>query len=74
MELIESVFASDPLIGPDPFLSESRFRAVGQTREGRRAFVVFTVRRSTDGLLLRPISARYMHVKEVQAYERSKQT
>jgi uncharacterized protein len=33
-------------------------------------FIVFTIRRKGDELLIRPISARYMHQKEIEAYEK----
>jgi uncharacterized DUF497 family protein len=33
-------------------------------------FVVFTLRRRGDAVLIRPISARYMHKKEIKAYEK----
>jgi len=33
-------------------------------------FIVFTLRRKGDELLIRPISARYMHKKEIDAYEK----
>jgi uncharacterized protein len=33
-------------------------------------FIVFTFRRKGDEVLIRPISARYMHRKEVEAYEK----
>jgi uncharacterized protein len=68
---IESLFAGTPLVGPDPYDPdiEMRWRAIGRTAADRVAFVVFT-RREVDGkALLRPISARYMHAKEVQKYE-----
>lgn len=58
---IESVFAGTPAIGPDAVHStaETRFLAIGQTTSDR------------DGAnLIRVISARYMHAKEVQHYER----
>ena len=69
---IESVFTGAPRVGPDPLHSrdEDRFRAIGKTSAGRYAFVVFTLRRTGGDLLIRPISARYMHTKEVQSYER----
>jgi uncharacterized DUF497 family protein len=35
------------------------------------AFVVFTLPKHGDGVLIRPISARYMHKKEVESYEKS---
>lgn len=69
---IEAVFRGRPAVHPDPQHSnrETRFRAIGRTAEGRWAFVVFTWRQR-DGLrLVRPISARYMHQKEVESYER----
>ena len=49
---------------------EERFRAIGHTDKGRRVFIVFTFRRKGDDVLIRPISARYMHKKEVDAYEK----
>jgi uncharacterized DUF497 family protein len=50
--------------------SESRFIAVGKTSVGRYAFVVFTPREDVRGTMLRPISARYMHRKEIERYEK----
>jgi len=32
--------------------------------------MIFTLRRKNDELLIRPISARYMHKKEIEAYEK----
>jgi len=32
-------------------------------------FIVYTIRESGTGLRLRPISARYMHDKEIRHYE-----
>jgi len=49
---------------------ESRLRAIGKTEKGRGVFVVFTLRRKGDELLIRPISARYMHKKEIDAFEK----
>jgi uncharacterized protein len=45
-------------------------RAIGKTAEGRAIFVVFTLRRRGDDILIRPISARHMHDKEVKSYEK----
>ncbi len=50
----------------DPFSAEKRYRTVGKTTAGRYIFAVFTVR----GRKLRPISARYMHAKEIEKYEK----
>jgi hypothetical protein len=49
---------------------ESRFIGVGRTPEGRFAFVAFTLRMREEQQLVRPISARYMHEKEVARYEK----
>jgi uncharacterized protein len=69
---IESLFAGTPLVGPDPkhSHSEQRFRAIGLAAEGRRLFVVFTWRQRRKLRLIRPISARYMHRKEIEAHEK----
>ena len=49
--------------------SEPRFLAIGRTQMGRHTFVVFTPRQRAGASLLRPISARYMHDKEIRKYE-----
>src|SRR5260370_22450393 len=61
----------ETLITPDQknFPSEQRFLAIGRTRDGRHTFLVFTPREYATGTLLRPISARYMHEKEIKKYE-----
>jgi uncharacterized protein len=65
--LIEAFFRAGPRVAPDPAHSatETRFLAIGRTGEGRPAFAAFCWR---DGKI-RPISARYMHEKEVRRYE-----
>jgi uncharacterized protein len=70
---IEAMLSGEPFIGPDPFPPEieSRFQAIDRTAEGRHVFVVFTFREKPEGLAVRPISARYMHAKEVRKYEQS---
>ena len=51
--------------------NEVRFIAVGYTSEPKRClFVAFTVRQKDDYLLIRPISARFTHKKEEDAYEK----
>jgi uncharacterized DUF497 family protein len=71
-EVIESVFDRPVAILPDETHSrtEQRLRAIGKTAERRAIFVVFTLRRRGDDILIRPISARYMHDKEVKSYEK----
>jgi uncharacterized DUF497 family protein len=70
--LIESLFARPLAIIPSAADSqeERRFCAVGQTGNGRRVFLVFTLRRKGNEQLIRPISARYMHKKEIESYEK----
>ncbi len=70
--IIESLFLRGLLILPDEPHSrrEPRFKAVGRTEQGRAVFVVFTLRRLGGTTLIRPISARYMHKKEVEHYEK----
>ena len=72
MATIESLFARPLAIIPDAAHSheERRFRAIGHTDKGRGVFLVFTLRRKGDEQFIRPISARYMHKKEIEAYEK----
>jgi uncharacterized DUF497 family protein len=68
---IESVFEQPIAVVPDPAHSraEQRFKAIGVIAEGRHVFVVFTLREHEGETFIRPISARYMHQKEVDYYE-----
>lgn len=69
---IEFVFASDPFSTPDEAhsLDEDRFIAIGENQSGRLVFIVFTVRLMTGEEIVRPLSARYMHKKEIDRYVR----
>ena len=70
LEEIETLFERPALVGPDGAHSavERRYRVLGRTAAGRFMFLIFTWR-ERDGLrLIRPISARYMHAKEVAQY------
>lgn len=69
---IEGLFAHSLAVLPDAGHSqkEDRFRAIGRTDDGRSVFIVFTLRRKAGEILIRPISARYMHKKEIEAYEK----
>ena len=53
----------------DPNPDEKRFRTAGQTLSGRHVFIVYTYRKYGAATFIRPISARYMHEKEVKNYE-----
>jgi hypothetical protein len=68
---IEALFRRPLAIIPDPAHShvETRFKAIGQSESGRYVLMVFTLRERADTLLIRPISARYMHQKEIGHYE-----
>ncbi len=68
---IETALLTMTLRVPDPNPSEERFRTAKVLPNGRAVFVVFTHRHRPDGVFLRPISARYMHRKEVESYERA---
>ena len=50
-------------------ISEQRQLAIGRTPSGRPAFVVFTLRELDGKILIRPLSARYMHDKELKRYD-----
>lgn len=68
---IEEIFFNEPLlISSDETHSqnESRFAALGITNEGRKMFLVFTIRETK----IRTISARDMSRKERNLYEKYK--
>jgi uncharacterized DUF497 family protein len=69
---IESLFDGPVAVFPAPAHAseEERFLGIGKTDEGRSVFIVFTLRQRDEGILLRPISARYMHKKEIDYYEK----
>jgi uncharacterized DUF497 family protein len=71
IEEIESLFDGDPAIKADLAHShgEQRVRAVGRASSRRFVFVVFTIRHRMGERLIRPVSARYMHRKEIRRYE-----
>ena len=68
---IEALLSGDPRVAPDPrhSVEEDRFIAVGRNAQGRALFVAFTFRTREGERLVRPVSARYMHKKEAEAYE-----
>ena len=72
---IESLFEGSVITIPDDEHSivERRLRAIGRAASGRHVFVVFTIRRF-GRRVIRPISARYMHQKEVVTYEKATPT
>ena len=68
---VESLLHGPLAVFPDPEHSEieERFKAIGRTEDGRSVLIVFTLRRREEGIFIRPVSARYMHRKEVEYYE-----
>ena len=68
-EEIEQVLLGNPSVMLDPHPDEPRMRAIGRTKAGRLVFLVFMLRQDDIKTLLRPISARFMHQKEIDHYE-----
>jgi len=68
---IETLLTGDARMAPDVKHSgsEDRYIAVGRNGSGRPVFVAFTFRIRGGERLVRPISARYMHGKEIDGYE-----
>jgi uncharacterized DUF497 family protein len=72
---IEGLFAgAEVMIRPDVAHSrtETRFLAIGQSPAGQFILVAFTIREMDGDRRLRPISARRMHQKEIDYYEKSR--
>jgi uncharacterized DUF497 family protein len=74
MAMVEALFKGQRFIAADPKHSqdEARFLAVGITDHGRWMLVSFTLRLKDARPRIRPISARYMHAKEVKGHEKGK--
>lgn len=69
---IETLFENDDnFIGRDIAHSqiEERFNLVGRSQDGRMIFLVFTFRLRETTRLVRIVSARYMHNREIEDYE-----
>ena len=60
---IEQAMRNGPRVAPDMAhsVAEQRYIAIGRTDAGRHVFVAFCLR----GGRVRPISARYMHAREI---------
>ena len=68
---IEGVFEQGVAIAPDILHSqaEERHIAIGRGADNRPVFIGFVLRAQNGRALIRPITARYMHAKEVRRYE-----
>ena len=68
---IETFLLDNPRVAPDlkHSIREERLLAVGRTPAGRALFVIFTIRYREGKALIWPLSARYMHRKEIESYE-----
>lgn len=68
---IEAVFETAPRVAPDiaHSVAEQRLIAIGRTNTGQPIFVAFTLRERGGCRLIRPVSARYMHAREIRRYE-----
>ena len=75
-EEIEAAFENGAMVVPDPAhsIAEQRLIAVNRNLEGRPLFVAFTLREIGELVLVRPVSARYMHQKEIEKYEKVSNT
>lgn len=71
INVVEEFFKQELLYKEDTrhSLSERRFIAMGYTNARRCFSVAYTMRAKGSEILVRPISARYMHRKEELAYE-----
>ena len=72
LEEIESAFREGTMrVFPDPAHSvgETRYLAVARIASGQHLLVAFTYREIEKQRFIRPISARFMHAKEIKHYE-----
>jgi uncharacterized DUF497 family protein len=68
---IETVLSGGPRVAPDIKHAhlEDRLIAIGRTDEGRPLFIAFTIRKIGINRFIRPVSARFMHAKEIERYD-----
>lgn len=71
LDEIEAVLSGRVRIFPDPAHSmvETRYLGIGISADGRYVLIAFTYRVIEGKRFIRPISARFMHAKEIQHYE-----
>ena len=76
LEDLESAFRGGAMrMFPDPAhsASETRYLGIGRIASGRHVLVTFTYREIEKRRFIRPISARFMHAKEIKHYEAQSQ-
>ena len=68
---IEAVVSGGFGVFPDLAHStlEKRLRGIGRNSAGRWVFFAFTLREKDGQSLIRPVSARFMHAREIRDYE-----
>lgn len=71
---VEAAFLGAIQIAPDLKHSdnEARYIAIGFDGQARPIFIAFTLRTISGVRRIRPISARYMHAKEIDRYDPSR--
>ena len=66
---IEFVIRHALFVVDDPHPFEKRYRTALRADTGRYVFVAFSLRQKDGFHQIRPISARFMHDKEIKSYE-----
>lgn len=71
IEEIEAAFRGSINVLPDRIhsVTETRYVGIGRSASGRHLLIAFTYREIDKQQFIRPISARFMHAKEVRHYE-----
>lgn len=54
---------------PKHSTTEDRYFIISKDQNSRHCFIIFTYRIKNGKKLIRPLSARYMHKKEIKYYE-----
>jgi uncharacterized DUF497 family protein len=75
LDEIEAALTRPMRVFPDPAHSavETRYLGIGTTAASRHVLIAFTYRTLGEERFIRPISARFMHAKEIQHYEAQSQ-
>ena len=75
LDEIETALGGPIRVFPDPAQSaaEMRYLGIGETAAGRHVLIAFTYRVVGKKRFIRPISARFMHAKEIKHYEAQSQ-